>query len=205
MQLKPVMVECTEVYLDERAFFEHAGSRDYLKAYGDVMAPGLMNRTTTVRLGRPTEYIVEKILGPMLKERVEPLVGDCTVWRPMRDAVLGKNVMILSSNAVGLVDDVALKVPRGLVELSTSHVVFAHPLRDGRVRVMCVLSDLPDAGTFDGLAALPLEGLEVHCEDTHREHVLELLGSVLPNVACHVSPLQAGYVLHEKAGQLEEE
>mmetsp|Transcript_35762 Transcript_35762/g.93806 ORF Transcript_35762/g.93806 Transcript_35762/m.93806 type:complete len:206 (-) Transcript_35762:321-938(-) len=33
---RPVAVEFTELYLDERAFMEHAGSRDYLEAYGQV-------------------------------------------------------------------------------------------------------------------------------------------------------------------------
>ena len=39
LQQRPVLVECTELYLDERAFNEHAGSRDYLAAYADAMSP----------------------------------------------------------------------------------------------------------------------------------------------------------------------
>ncbi len=40
MQVAPVSAEMTEVYLDERAFMEHAGSKDYLDSYGRVMNPG---------------------------------------------------------------------------------------------------------------------------------------------------------------------
>lgn len=207
-QLDPVVIECTELYLDERAFFEHAGSKDYLQAYGEVMAPGLSNDATTVRLGTPTAYIVEKILEPMLKERVAPIVGNCAIWRPgVAAAGSPKDSLILSINAVGDSHEVATKVPRGLVELSTSYIVFAHPLREGRVRILCVLSALPAPADFEGLAELPVEGVEVHCsQESQRERMDDLLRSVLPaGVACHVSPLDAGYVLHEKAGEIREE
>jgi hypothetical protein len=33
---QPTAVEFTEIYLDERAFMMHAGSKDYLEAYGQV-------------------------------------------------------------------------------------------------------------------------------------------------------------------------
>lgn len=206
-QLDPVVIECTELYLDERAFFEHAGSKDYLQAYGEVMAPGLSNEATTVRLGMPTAYIVEKILEPMLKERVAPMIEDCAIWRP--EVVAGsslKDTFILSINVVGESQEVATKFPKGLIGLSTSYVVFPHPLREGRVRIMCVLSAIPETADLERLAELALEGVEVHCsQEAQRERMDVLLRSVVPGVAFHVSLLQAGYVLHEKVGELCEE
>jgi len=57
-------------------------SRDYLDGYGTVMKPGLaFTPPVTLRLGTPAATIVDKILEPMLKERVQPLVGKCFVWR----------------------------------------------------------------------------------------------------------------------------
>jgi hypothetical protein len=50
MQEKPVMLEFTELCLDGRPFYEHAGSRDYLDAYGEALKPGLQNTQTTIRL-----------------------------------------------------------------------------------------------------------------------------------------------------------
>ncbi|UKZ74774.1 hypothetical protein TrVFT333_002444 [Trichoderma virens FT-333] len=73
MQQTPVMLEFTELYLDERAFYEHAGSKDYLDAYGEVMQPKLMNRQATVCVGSPTAQIKEKILDPMLKAISQPI------------------------------------------------------------------------------------------------------------------------------------
>jgi hypothetical protein len=53
-----------------------------MDGYGVVMKPGLALTTpTTLRLGTPVASLVDKILEPVLKERVQPLVGRCTVWR----------------------------------------------------------------------------------------------------------------------------
>ena len=70
-------MECTELYLDERAFFEHAGSRDYLDAYGGVMQPRLMDqRPITLSMGSPTAKLCEQVLEPMLKA-VKVDLPDC--------------------------------------------------------------------------------------------------------------------------------
>lgn len=82
MQQQPVAVEFTEVYLDEQAFMEHAGSKDYLAGYGKVMNPALFFKIPqTVRLGTPPAGIVEKILEPILKEIVCPAVDGAVVWK----------------------------------------------------------------------------------------------------------------------------
>jgi len=80
LQLRPVGVECTEVYLDERAFMEHVGSRDYLDSYGAVMNPALMNAQNTLRLGTPPQKLVDTILDPSLK-CTEASTHEQGVWR----------------------------------------------------------------------------------------------------------------------------
>jgi hypothetical protein len=56
MQCQPVAVEFTEIYLDERAFMEHAGSSLHFST------------PITIRLGTPPANLIEKILEPVLKE-----------------------------------------------------------------------------------------------------------------------------------------
>eukprot|EP00292_Cryptomonas_paramecium_P011635 CAMPEP_0113719592 /NCGR_PEP_ID=MMETSP0038_2-20120614/35920_1 /TAXON_ID=2898 /ORGANISM="Cryptomonas paramecium" /LENGTH=316 /DNA_ID=CAMNT_0000648021 /DNA_START=89 /DNA_END=1036 /DNA_ORIENTATION=+ /assembly_acc=CAM_ASM_000170 len=77
---RPVAVEFTELYLDERAFMEHAGSRDYLEAYGQVISPAMQGRApVTVRLGTPVASVVDKILEPMLKAPVPCALASCAL------------------------------------------------------------------------------------------------------------------------------
>ena len=74
-------LECTELYLDERAMMEHAGSRDYLDAYGAVLQPKLTRgQPQTVRLGTPTQHLQERMLEPILRERVAAVPQRCAVW-----------------------------------------------------------------------------------------------------------------------------
>jgi hypothetical protein len=97
-QEEPIALEFTEIYLDEQAFMEHAGSRDYLDGYGVVMNPALhYTIPKTIRLGTPSMNLIEKILEPVLKEEVIPLpsivvsdcdsegVGLCHVWKPLSE------------------------------------------------------------------------------------------------------------------------
>lgn len=99
---KPVMVEFTELYLDERSFMEHSGSRDYLAAYGEVLAPGLFQSPPiTTRFGTPTNMVVTNILEPMLKENVAPTVPGCFVWKqpqPTSSSSAAHRPVLLSLN-----------------------------------------------------------------------------------------------------------
>ena len=210
LQTPPVQVECTELYLDERAFFEHAGSRDYLEGYGGVMQPRLMDRPPlTLAMGSPTAKLCEQVLEPMLKAVQVQLPDACFLWRhPAPAAVRG--APLLMSCDVRTQDGVGAVV-RELDEGWLSHcalcVAFAHPLRgDGTIRVMCVLTSLPAEG-FAAVAKLkPVRG-EVHSK------AIEQVGEVgavraaldaagLSFMALNSTP-SAGYVLHEKAAQLQ--
>lgn len=89
----PLAVEFTELYLDERAFMEHAGSREYLQAYGKVMDPALVNAVPiTMRCGTPNESMVEKILDPILKEQVVSLPPGFSVWKRPRQGQVTNTV-----------------------------------------------------------------------------------------------------------------
>ena len=84
---QPVRAEMTEVYLDERAFMEHAGSRDYLDGYAVVMNPKLnggAGRPLTLQFGTPTNTIGHNILEVILHAEPSPLHPGCYVWRAPR-------------------------------------------------------------------------------------------------------------------------
>eukprot|EP01031_Cornospumella_fuschlensis_P039901 gene39901-48588_t len=171
-QLHPVAVEFTEVYLDDRAFFEHSGSRDFLDGYAVVMNPAMHNRTPqTIRLGTPSDNVIEKILEPILHESVAPLLDSCNIWRSPTGSDENHNVSTASSVFLSMdftipnertIDEVVAAVPEQLREQSTSCVAFPHPLRTSTVRVMCVMSFIPSLSTFTELASMQILRGEMH-------------------------------------------
>ncbi|KAJ6116099.1 hypothetical protein N7523_006516 [Penicillium sp. IBT 18751x] len=202
MQEAPVILEFTELYLDERSFYEHAGSLDYLEAYGEMIAPGLLNKQSTVRLGNPTPEIVDKILAPMLNEQVEPLQEAHVLWR--RPAVEPQAGMLLAFDILGDVDQVMRMVPDSLHQASMTLVTFAHPLCQGRVRVLSVLPALPDQQLLQDLACLPLEGIEAHCDLTYCDTIHNVMSSVSFKCKSVVKKVECGYLIHENARDVAE-
>ena len=202
MRNKPsVMLEFTELYLDQRSFYEHAGSRDYLNAYGEVMMPGLQQRQVTVRLGTPTAEIEEKILKPMLKERVQPIQAPCKLWTKP-EATCGSGIL-LALDVSGDADQVTFSLPPKLCDESTTCVVLPHPFREGRVRVLCVLQNMPDKNILEGLAALQLNGIEAHCEESNQEQLQEILKSASLDHITTTTTNHCGYLIHSQAYGLE--
>ncbi|KAI5457709.1 hypothetical protein BGZ63DRAFT_393555 [Mariannaea sp. PMI_226] len=204
MQQQPVMLEFTELYLDERAFFEHAGSRDYLDAYGLVMQPGLLNKQATVRIGFPTAEITEKILEPMLKAKHEPIPSSCHLWRAPVSTRAGDGGVFLSMDATGSVDSVASSLPRSLREASTTCVAFAHPLQKDRIRVLVVLPELPSIEALQVLSGALVDRVEVHCQEKHVEVIGQMIMSLQLNDFVAIRATQSGYALHEKAQSVTE-
>jgi GNAT superfamily N-acetyltransferase len=198
LQQEPVMLELTEVYLDERAFYEHAGSRDYLDAYGAVMQPGLMDRQATVRLGTPTLDIADKILDPMLKAKCEPVPAGCHVWRAPGTAAAGNGVF-LSMDAAASADSVVRGLPVALRESSTTCLAFAHPFDQQRTRVICVLPELPSVDTLRGVSEGLVEGVEVYCQEKQVDVLGEMVTAAKLERLVVVRATQSGYALHEKA------
>ncbi|OGM43845.1 hypothetical protein ABOM_007556 [Aspergillus bombycis] len=202
MQQTPVILEFTELYLDERSFYEHAGSKEYLAAYGEVIAPGLHNRQTTVRLGYPTAEIRDRILAPMLKEQVEPLQDRCVLWR--RPPVKPQSPTLLSMDVPGAAKHAMEILPDSLHQLSTTLVAFPHPLREGRVRVLAILPLLPDRRLFQELANVTLNGIEVHCDKSHLDIVQNDMALVDFRCLHVVQEVKCGYLIHDKAETVDE-
>ncbi|RYH28498.1 hypothetical protein EON65_11950 [archaeon] len=219
-QLHPVAVEFTEVYLDDRAFFEHSGSRDFLDGYAVVMNPAMHNKIPqTVRLGTPSDNVIEKILEPILHESLFPLLDDCIIWRsptlymekPAGKACSAFLSLDFAVSDERTIDEVVSALPLQLREHSTTCVAFPHPLRANTVRVMCVLALVPSTATLTDLAGLhPLRG-EIHIHErpnneiqgaavVGEEEVREVLTQlglsavILVNVSS-----SSGYILHDKA------
>eukprot|EP01097_Dermamoeba_algensis_P001088 TRINITY_DN1410_c0_g3_i1.p1 TRINITY_DN1410_c0_g3~~TRINITY_DN1410_c0_g3_i1.p1 ORF type:complete len:412 (+),score=64.66 TRINITY_DN1410_c0_g3_i1:32-1237(+) len=67
LDFDPVVLECTEVYLDNRGFYDHSASRDWMKAYPEIMKPSRSLKPATICLGTPSDEIWEKCLDSFLK------------------------------------------------------------------------------------------------------------------------------------------
>lgn len=199
---RPVSVECTELYLDERSFNEHAGSRDYLAAYGAVMNPALRSRHKTIRLGTPTSHLIDRVLDPMLGEIPAPLLHGSTLWR--RPGALG-SPMILSLDlsmlsADGVTLDALVQAHR---HERVAHVVlFEHPLRQSHLRFMAVFSDFRQEDLL-AIRALPFEKGEINCDDAVVEEVKIAADTVKLRPRLKVNPCKhVGYILHARAHEL---
>ena len=66
IDFEPIVLECTEVYLDDRAFFEHACSKDWMKAYAEIMQPAKSLKATTLCVGKPSDKVWQSTLDPFL-------------------------------------------------------------------------------------------------------------------------------------------
>lgn len=202
LQQAPVAVECTELYLDERAFNEHAGSRDYLDAIAAVMNPALKTRTCTMRAGTPSDFLVERVLEPMLKETVIPMLSDSFIWRgPIQreaEIFLSLDVALDGERAEELLGAIPTEVEKCFV----MKLAFAHPLRATTTRFMGVLSSVPPGG-LEWLNTHPVSRGEVHCDPSSEERVRHDLQAVgLDHLVQVNSSTSVGYILHTRAHEL---
>ena len=211
LQQRPVPVECTELYLDERAFMQHCGSRDYLDAYGLVVQPRLMDKQpTTLRFGNPPAKLCEQVLDSMLKAEEVKVPEPGFVWRTPMAAAEDSTALLLSCDFTAHAS--AAAVLSGLeaewLDQCSACVSFVHPLReDGTIRLLCVLATLPRSG-FRTLAALkPIRG-EVHARALHGGDAgeqgvrAELDAAGLSHISVNATRC-VGHILHQKAGQLQ--
>ena len=65
----PVVLDCTEIYLDNRAFFNHSASMDYQDAYWVLMQPYRSLASHVVVAGSPSAGVWDRVLEPSLKAR----------------------------------------------------------------------------------------------------------------------------------------
>jgi hypothetical protein len=211
LSTRAVCVELTEVYLDERAFVEHSGSRDYLDGYGAVMDPAHQlggHLPRTIRIGSPTTFIVEKILEPALKEEPQPLVAGCAVWDATQAtaAAPGAAAVFLSMDTALSPEAAAAALQGEFRAACCTLVTFVHPLREGVTRILAVLPQLPSLPVLARAAEalLPLRGAahvtgadDAAVADVASVLVASGLGSLVVNGRPHT-----GYVLHRCAGEI---
>ncbi|EPZ32434.1 hypothetical protein ROZALSC1DRAFT_27441 [Rozella allomycis CSF55] len=198
---KPVAIEFTELYLDERAFMQHAGSRDYLDAYGTVMSPGLSNRIpTTLRFGNPTQDMIEKILEPMLREQVTCLSSDSTIWnQPGR---FSKDHFVVSVDYESVMFDSYVFSSMYQNECVWS-VRFRHPIRDNVTRLMTLLIWDEEKSThlFKEITdANPIQG-EIYAANEELEKKIQLFLHGNTKLVVN-NDRKAGYLLHAKVSEL---
>mmetsp|Transcript_12331 Transcript_12331/g.16945 ORF Transcript_12331/g.16945 Transcript_12331/m.16945 type:complete len:361 (+) Transcript_12331:16-1098(+) len=216
LQQHPIAVEFTEVYLDERAFMEHAGSRDYLDGYAVVTNPAMHNKTPiTLRLGTPPNRLIETILEPVLKEDVRTMPEKALLWNKPTTSTTATDIITSQFWALDFatlgrsLEEVLATVPDSMKAKATTTAMFFHPHRDDIVRVMMVLPQIPCAETIQMLTtASPVRG-EVHIMrgmEVDESPMVEDLRGVLHSFGLDVvlvnSSLCVGYVLHEKAMEL---
>ena len=58
----PVILECTEIYLDNRSFFQHAASQEWMKGHSQITKLGRSLKATTYCIGTPTEDVYQNPL-----------------------------------------------------------------------------------------------------------------------------------------------
>lgn len=69
LQFDPVVIDLTELYLDNRSFIDHVGSKDYMDGYSVLMSAHRSLQPYSSVTGTPTVNAWEKILEPVLKAR----------------------------------------------------------------------------------------------------------------------------------------
>lgn len=215
LQQLPVAVEFTEIYLDERAFMLHAGSRDYLDGYGVVMNPAMhYDIPSTIRLGTPTAKLVEGILEPVLKEIVIPLEPSNILWQfPNQevvedDATTIVKVPIFLSLDLRLDDhyqtDLISTLPTPFKNNCTTCVSFTHPFDDSIIRLICVLPVLSTSllsGVSIALKTI-IRGEAHSTGNSNTDKITSLLLQSGLGIVSVNSTFSVGYVLHDLASQL---
>jgi hypothetical protein len=220
---KACIVELTEVYLDERAFVQHGGSRDFLDGHALVMNPALLGgrRPCTLQFGTPNDGIVERILEPVLQAVATPLEGDCRVWRPsavvMTDPGIDSDdtstsgssgvhhAVFLSLDAGSGIRpaDATAALPTSFRESCSTLAIFEHPLRIGTTRLLAVLPTPPTSAVLaDVDQSLHIVRGQIHSLGLSQDTLTALVEAACLNERVIVNSEFSGYVLHAKASEL---
>jgi hypothetical protein len=217
---KARIVELTEVYLDERAFVEHGGSRDFLDGHALVTNPALLGgrRPHTLQFGTPNAGVVTRILEPVLRAEPTPLEGDCRVWRPSAVATvrgidfgdgagssIAQRAVFLSLDAgPGMRPaDAAAALPAEFREACSTLAVFEHPLRVGTSRLLAVLPAPPTPAVLVQVdKSLHVARGQIHSLGLTQDALTTLVEASCLDGRVIVNSEFAGYVLHAKASEL---
>eukprot|EP00049_Salpingoeca_infusionum_P019589 m.362562 g.362562 ORF g.362562 m.362562 type:complete len:379 (-) comp20630_c0_seq1:172-1308(-) len=69
LDFDPIVLEATEVYLDDRAFKEHALSTDWMKHHPEIVKPCRSLKPTTYCLGNVSDETWEQVIDPFLQAK----------------------------------------------------------------------------------------------------------------------------------------
>ena len=115
LDFDPVVLECTEIYLDNRSFYEHGASREWMTFSAEILKPARSLKPKTYCVGTPSQEIWEKTLESYLKAI------------RMDDETVGKDIhpglFVLPENFVENVDstrfflELDLQVERDCIEV----------------------------------------------------------------------------------------
>ena len=193
-------------------YFNHS---DFVECLAVVMDPhSHYTIPRTMRIGSPTQNMIDTILEPVLKETAVATAGGSVWVRPAvgsqgaQDAVF--LTLDLTSPGTSIDEEEACEMilqslPLALRSCCTTCVALTHPFRSNCVRVMLVSPVLPPVNVLVELGTLQLERGEVHVhannnalQEAARKSLLE---AGLYMVAAYASE-QAGFILHDLAASL---
>lgn len=216
-KIQPVYLEFTEAYLDERAFMEHAASRQYLDGYAVVMNPAAFYRTpVTYRLGTPTQNLIDTILEPVLKDTPLSMIPNGHLFNQVptsKEVSLGVHLFISLDVAGTNANEVASQFTKEFVTRCSLFVAFEHPLRseESVVRVMCVVGLSCWSEWFPAFQT-SADGVTIHrgeicghpsndngIEDTTFSALCDAMRNVVGQLFITDAAHVAGYARHPKA------
>ena len=167
-----------------------------------------------MRIGSPTQNMIDTILEPVLKETAVAIAGGSVWIRPAVSSQGTKDSVFLTldltSPGTSIDEEEACELilqslPSELRSCCTTCVALTHPLRSNCVRVMLVSPVLPPVHVLAALGKLQLERGEVHVHTNNnalQEAALKsFLEAGLHMVAVYGSE-QAGFILHDLAASL---
>jgi hypothetical protein len=221
-KIQPVVLEFTEVYLDERAFMEHAQSRSFLDGYKVIMDPSAQFKTPeTFRMGTPTAKVIDTILDPILKAQEWPMHADAESFfikssllnQEEQPAVFVSLDFEVSQIQAPMSKDTFLSYfPSELRSHTSLFVSFAHPYLENVWRVLLIAVSLPTDNLWiqwkENLSNASVKYLrgEMHCTATYSDELAESWRTALANlhpswteIVVNATPC-VGFVLHPKAG-----
>lgn len=230
--ISPLYLEFTEIYLDERAFMDHAASRQYLDGYAKIMNPAAFYRVPkTYRFGTPTQNLIDTILEPVLKDTPVSMVSNGKLF----DKNVVASTVVSDSghhdgNAVPFTqsvfmsfdiqsdkpDEIANLFSPTFVECCTFFVSFLHPLSaDGSVtRIMCIVHlsacDIWRSSLRNSLNLMRTVRAEVTCqwhgyeEDSKFLAITTELQGLVGQLFISDPKYTVGYVSHPKSPLLQE-
>jgi hypothetical protein len=191
-------------------YFNHS---DFVECLAVVMDPhSHYTIPRTMRIGSPTQNMIDTILEPVLKETAIATAGGSVWVRPAVGSLGAQDAVFLTldltSPGTSIDEEQACELilqslPLALRSCCTTCVALTHPLRSNCVRVMLVSPVLPPVNVLVELGTLQLERGEVHANNNALQEAARksLLEAGLHMVAAYASE-QAGFILHDLAASL---